>query len=69
LDFDKLHDHLPLQCGISKDFEGFGNNGWQITLIAKDLRSAGHDAIHIRDYNMQKATDLEGFARLIRKKT
>jgi predicted nuclease of predicted toxin-antitoxin system len=27
------------------------------------LRSAGHDAIHIRDYNMQKATDLEVFAR------
>jgi hypothetical protein len=32
-------------------------------LIAEGLRSAGHDAIHIRDYNMQKATDLEVFAR------
>jgi predicted nuclease of predicted toxin-antitoxin system len=28
-------------------------------LIAEGLRSAGHNAIHIRDYNMQKATDLE----------
>jgi predicted nuclease of predicted toxin-antitoxin system len=26
------------------------------------LRSAGHDAIHIRDYHMQKATDPEVFA-------
>jgi predicted nuclease of predicted toxin-antitoxin system len=32
-------------------------------LIAEGLRSAGHDAIHIRDYSMQKATDLEVFAR------
>ena len=32
-------------------------------LIADGLRSAGHNAIHIRDYNMQKATDLEVFAR------
>jgi predicted nuclease of predicted toxin-antitoxin system len=32
-------------------------------LIAEGLRSADHDAIHIRDYNMQKATDLEVFAR------
>jgi predicted nuclease of predicted toxin-antitoxin system len=32
-------------------------------LIAEGLRSAGHNAIHIRDYNMQKATDLEIFAR------
>ena len=32
-------------------------------LIAEGLRSAGHDAIHIRDYDMQKATDLEVFAR------
>jgi len=31
--------------------------------IAEGLRSAGHNAIHIRDYNMQKATDLEVFAR------
>ncbi len=31
--------------------------------IADGLRSAGHNAIHIRDYNMQKATDLEVFAR------
>ena len=32
-------------------------------LIAEGLRSAGHNAIHIRDYNMQKPTDLEVFAR------
>jgi hypothetical protein len=32
-------------------------------LIAEGLRSAGHNVIHIRDYNMQKATDLEVFAR------
>ena len=32
-------------------------------LIAEGLRSAGYNAIHIRDYNMQKATDLEVFAR------
>ena len=33
------------------------------SLIAEGLRSAGHNAIHIRDYQMQKATDLEVFAR------
>ena len=32
-------------------------------LIAEGLRFAGHDAIHVRDYNMQEATDLEVFAR------
>lgn len=32
-------------------------------LIAEGLQTAGHSAIHIRDYNMQKATDLEVFAR------
>jgi len=32
-------------------------------LIADGLRSAGHNAIHIRDYNMQKAADLDVFAR------
>jgi predicted nuclease of predicted toxin-antitoxin system len=32
-------------------------------LIAEGLRSAGHNAIHIRDYDMQKATDPEVFAR------
>jgi len=31
--------------------------------IAEGLRFAGHNAIHIRDYNMQKATDVEVFAR------
>ena len=30
-------------------------------MIAEGLRSAGHNAIHIRDYRMQKATDLEVF--------
>jgi predicted nuclease of predicted toxin-antitoxin system len=32
-------------------------------IIAEGLRSASHDAIHIRDYNMQRATDLQVFAR------
>ena len=32
-------------------------------MIAEGLRSAGHNAIHIRDYRMQKATDLEVFGR------
>jgi predicted nuclease of predicted toxin-antitoxin system len=32
-------------------------------MIAEGLRSAGHNAIHIRDYHLQKATDLEVFAR------
>ncbi|MGA7077257.1 MAG: DUF5615 family PIN-like protein [Terriglobales bacterium] len=32
-------------------------------VIAEGLLSAGHNAIHIRDYNMQTATDLEVFAR------
>jgi predicted nuclease of predicted toxin-antitoxin system len=32
-------------------------------LLAEGLRSTGHNAIHIRDYNMQKTTDLEVFAR------
>jgi len=32
-------------------------------LIAKGLRSAGQNAIYIREYNVQKATDPEVFAR------
>jgi predicted nuclease of predicted toxin-antitoxin system len=35
------------------------------SLIAEGLRSAGHNAIHIRDYNMQKATDLEVSLRAV----
>ncbi len=36
-------------------------------LIAEGLRSAGHNAIHIPDYHMQKATDPEVFARAAEK--
>ena len=32
-------------------------------LIAEGLRSAGHEAAHVRDYDMQAATDSEVFAR------
>ena len=32
-------------------------------IVAEGLRQAGHNAIHVRDYGMQKAEDKEIFAR------
>ena len=32
-------------------------------LVAKDLREAGHDAVHVHDYDLQAAEDKEIFDR------
>lgn len=32
-------------------------------LVAQGLRRAGHDAVHVRDYDLQRAPDPEIFAR------
>jgi predicted nuclease of predicted toxin-antitoxin system len=34
-------------------------------LIAEELRKAGHDAVHVRDYGLQHATDQEVFRRCV----
>jgi predicted nuclease of predicted toxin-antitoxin system len=32
-------------------------------IVARSLREAGHDAVHVRDYNLQRASDGEIFER------
>jgi len=35
------------------------------TRVAEELRNAGHDAVHVRDYGMQRASDEEILERAV----
>jgi predicted nuclease of predicted toxin-antitoxin system len=37
-------------------------------LVAEGLRQAGHDALHIRDYGLQRAHNMKKFSYLLRLK-